>query len=88
MTKATSQRIEIPLSKSKLVLMLLGSLTFVALGFWFVIVPPTPSNSFWGSSIKIAAISYASIIFFGLCTLFIIRKIGERTYYRRGPEPY
>jgi hypothetical protein len=77
MTDLTAQRIEIPLSKSKLVLMLLGSFTFIAIGFWFIIVPPTPSNSFWGSSIKIAVVSYASILFFGICAFFIIRKIGN-----------
>ena len=72
---ASGQQIEIPLSKSKLVLMLLGALTFVTMGLWFVIAPPTIKNSFWGSPAKLAIVGYASIVFFGLCTFFFIRKL-------------
>ena len=73
----SEQRIEISLSKSKIVLMLLGALTFVGIGLWFVIAPPTIENSFWGSPTKLAIVGYASIIFFGLCAFFLIRKLPD-----------
>lgn len=69
------QSLEIPLSKSKILLMLLGALLLVAIGFWFVIKPPIIANSFWGNHTKIAITGYASIIFFGLCALLFIRKL-------------
>lgn len=73
----SGQRIEIALSKSKIVLMLLGALTFVAIGLWFVIAPPTIKNSFWNNPTKVSIIGYASIIFFGLCAFFFIRKLPD-----------
>jgi len=36
----SGQQIEIPLNKSRIVFMLVGSLALVAIGFWFVIDPP------------------------------------------------
>ena len=71
------QRIEIPLSKTNIFLMLIGSLTFVAIGLSFVITPPTIQNSFWGNPTKIVIAGYASIIFFGLCAFFFIRKLPD-----------
>jgi hypothetical protein len=62
--KSSEQRIEIPLSKSKIILMFLGALTFVAIGIWFVIAPPKIENSYWSNPKKIAIAGYASIIFF------------------------
>jgi len=73
----SGQRMEIVLSKSKIVLMLLGALTFVAIGLWFVIAPPIIENSYWGNPAKIAVAGYASIIFFGLCAFFFIRKLQD-----------
>ena len=74
---ASGQRIVIELSKTKIFLMLLGALAFVAIGFWFVIAPPTIENSYWGNPNKIAFAGYASIIFFGLCAIFLIRKLPD-----------
>lgn len=74
---ATGQRIEIPLSKSKIVLMLIGALMFVAIGLWFIINPPKIENTYWGNPTKIAIAGYASIIFFGLCGLVLMRKLPD-----------
>jgi hypothetical protein len=71
------QRIEIPLSKSKIVKMLIGALVFVAIGFWFVIAPPTIENSFWGSPAKLTITGYASIIIFGLSAITLVRKLTD-----------
>ena len=75
---ATSgQRIEIELSKKKIFLMLVGAFAFVAIGLWFVISPPTISNSYWGNPTKIAIAGYASIVFFGLCAFVLIKKLPD-----------
>ena len=71
------QRIEIQLSKTKLLLLLLGALTFVGLGLWFVIAPPTNHHYIRYSQTTILIFSYASIIFFGLCALIAVRKLAD-----------
>jgi hypothetical protein len=73
----SDNRIEIPLSKQKIILMLIGSIAFVAIGLWFVIAPPTIQNSYWGNPTKIMIVGYSSIIFFGLCAFFLIRKLPD-----------
>lgn len=50
---------------------------FVAIGLWFIISPPNIENSFWGNPAKITIAGYASIIFFGLCSFFFIRKLFD-----------
>jgi hypothetical protein len=73
----TQQRIEVPLSKSKIISMLIGAVTFVFIGFWFVIAPPQIGNSYWGNPTKITIAGYASIIFFGLCSVALILKLPD-----------
>ena len=73
----SGQKIEIALSKKKIFLMLLGALTFIAIGLWFVISPPTISNSYWGNPTKITIAGYASILFFGLCAFVLIKKMPD-----------
>ena len=73
----TGQRIEIPLSKSKIISMLIGALIFVAIGLWFVVAPPKIDNSYWDNPTKIAIVGYASIIFFGLCAVVLTRKLPD-----------
>jgi hypothetical protein len=48
----SGQRMEIVLSKSKIVFNAFGRLTFVAIGLWFVIAPPIIENSYWGNPAK------------------------------------
>jgi len=57
--------------------MLIGSLAFVAAGLWFVIAPPLIENLFWANPAIMAMAGYASILFFGLCAFFCIRKLPE-----------
>jgi hypothetical protein len=73
----TGHRIEIPLSKSKLVMMSAAALAFVAIGLWFVIAPPKIENAYWGNPTRIAIVGYAAIIFFGMCAVFFIRKLSD-----------
>src|SRR5688572_25724302 len=74
---ASEHRMEIPFSKSKIALLLMVALTFVTIGLWFVIAPPTIKNSFWGNPTRIAVLGYASIIFFGLCAFYFFRKLTD-----------
>ena len=73
----SDQTIEIPLNKTRILMMLMGTLVFVIIGFWFVIAPPEIDNSFWGDPTKLTIIGYASILFFGLCAYFFIRKLPD-----------
>ena len=73
------ERIEIPLSKGKLIIILLLSIIFFAIGLWFIISPPEMKNSnfdiptlFWVSGV-------ALILFFGFCGVVIIKKLRDKT---------
>ncbi len=69
--------IVIPLSKVKLILMTLGSFTFVCLGIVFVIKPETFLSSVMRSKEVIFVTGLASISFFGLAGLFILKKLFD-----------
>ena len=77
MTHSESQ-IEIPLNKSKIVMMFIGSLAMVAVGIWFVISPPTIRNSYWGDPTKLAIVGYASIVLFGFLAVIFSRKLPDK----------
>lgn len=75
-----AEQIEIPLSKLKLLLMLAGSIAFVAAGIWFVTKPTAISTrSFHNSPVLIVIVGAASILFFGVCAIFIVKKIIDNT---------
>ncbi|MBA3665458.1 MAG: hypothetical protein H0W61_14780 [Bacteroidetes bacterium] len=74
-----TEQIEIPRSKNKLALMLIGSLGFVTAGLWFVINPPTISNPIIGNPILILTTGIAAILFFGLCVVFLAKKLPDKT---------
>ncbi|MES2765853.1 MAG: STM3941 family protein [Bacteroidota bacterium] len=68
------KQVEIPLSKSKLVLILLGSLAFVAIGFWLIssfITEPLGRHNHILSMLA----GFASCIFFGFIAIFLIIKL-------------
>lgn len=73
----TGQRIEIALSKNKLIMMLAGSIVFVVIGFWFAFSPPVINNSFWGDPTKLKIIGYASILFFGILAIALAKKLPD-----------
>lgn len=73
----TTEQIVIPLSKKKLILMLTGSIVFVILGLWFVLKPPTISNPIFGNHATIFIAGIASILFFGLCAVYLIIKLPD-----------
>lgn len=75
----TSKKIEIQLSKSKLILLLLGAAVFVGLGIWFVVNPPEIRNPVLGNPTTIFIVGLASIIFFGFAGFFILKKLGDKS---------
>ncbi|MBU2923088.1 hypothetical protein KO504_17205 [Winogradskyella psychrotolerans] len=66
--------IKIPLSKTKLVLMLFGGLAFVFGGVWMIIKPDN-SSYIRHSNDFLFFMGLASVLFFGLGVFFILRKI-------------
>jgi len=76
MTK--DDQIEIPLSKQKMILTLLGAIVFVGLGIWLLINPPKISNPILGNPIIIFITGLASILFFGLVAVTIFRKFSNK----------
>ncbi len=72
------EQIEIPLSKQKMLLTLLGSIVFVGLGIWFLINPPRISNPIFGNPTLIFIVGLASILFFGLVAVTIFRKFSDK----------
>ncbi|WP_294215788.1 STM3941 family protein [uncultured Chryseobacterium sp.] len=64
---------EIKSSKTKLLLMMLGSLAFITLGLFFVGNPDNFISAIFKNTIIISIIGFISIIFFSICLIFIIR---------------
>ena len=76
MTK--EEQIEIPLSKTKMILTFLGSLMFVGLGIWFLTNPPKSNHWLFGNPTLIRIEGIASVIFFGLVAVIIFRKFSDK----------
>jgi hypothetical protein len=72
MTNAPEQ-IEIPLSKKKLILSLVGSIAFVAIGLWLII----NHQEFGDNPTLVFVVGLASVLFFGLCSVYIARKLPD-----------
>lgn len=72
----TNLPISIPLSKGKLLLSALGAFAFVAIGFWFVLAPPTTYSSFFGPAVTII-IGLIAILFFGGIAILVIGKLFD-----------
>ena len=66
--------IQIPLSKTKLILLLIGAIAFVFGGVWMII---KPADNLYSEDFHLF-IGLASVLFFGLGVFFIIKKIFSR----------
>ena len=73
---STHDRIVIASSKLKLGLMLLGAFLFVAGGLWLYAIADTQGRY---SPIYVKAVSVAAIGFFGLCGIFVLFKLFDRS---------
>ena len=74
---STTEQIEIPLSKGKLTMLLIGSVIFIVIGLWFLISPPKINNPIFGNPTLILVSGIASILFFGFCAFFIFKKLQD-----------
>ncbi|QIY90532.1 STM3941 family protein [Chryseobacterium gallinarum] len=66
--------IEIKGSKTKLTLMLLAALIFVSLGLFFVTNPDKFISAIFKNAFFIRIVGIASILFFGLCLIFLTKS--------------
>ena len=71
-------KIEIPLSKLKIGLLFIGAIIFVILGIQFAINPEEWLSSRSKSPEFVRLIGIISAIFFGICGIFIARKLFDR----------
>jgi hypothetical protein len=72
-----TQKIEIPISKTKLIKILIAAIAFVALGIWMVVRKPTINNPLFGNPIVVFGIGIISILFFGLSGFMIFKKLKD-----------
>lgn len=70
--------IEIPLSKVKIVLYFIGALIFVLLGILYTIDPLAFISFRHQNETLIRIAGIASVIFFGMCLVFISRKLLDK----------
>lgn len=70
--------IKIPFSKKKTTLLFFGSLIFVAFGTWFLVDPEKFINLIFRNPITIRIIGIFSIAFFGMCGVFIFKKLFSK----------
>ncbi len=75
--KYTTEKIEIPVSKNKLMLMLISSIIFVAGGVRFVTNPESVSNSSAANPTFIFVLGIVTILFFGFCAIYMFRKLFD-----------
>lgn len=71
------QSIQIDISKSKLVKLLLGCLAFVAICSWILIYQPEIGNPVFDNVIVKYGVMATGVLFFGLLAFFYIRKLGD-----------
>ncbi|RPD98247.1 hypothetical protein EGM88_06690 [Aureibaculum marinum] len=72
------EQIEIPLSKNKLILTLLGSITFVAIGIWFLVNSSKTNSPILSNETFIFIIGLIAILFFGFIAITVIRKLLDK----------
>jgi hypothetical protein len=72
------KQIEIKLDKSKLVLMILGSVVFVGLGVWLLFDPLSTRIALFNNPTFVKIAGASSILFFGLCLISMAVKLGDK----------
>lgn len=73
-----NEKIEIPLSKKKIFLLFTGATIFVIIGVLFILKPETFTSILFRDPEKIRLAGIASVIFFGICSVFIGKKLYDK----------
>jgi hypothetical protein len=66
-------KIEIPISRRKSILILLGAIMFVALGVWFVMSPSLFSSKY--NPLVIRILGVVTVLFFGVCAIALVKAL-------------
>ena len=69
------EQIEIPLSKKKMLLTLLGSIAFVGFGAFFAMNPTMFTDH---DPIVVFSAGVVSVLFFGVVAIFLFRKLSDK----------
>jgi hypothetical protein len=69
------QPISIPLSKTKIIILVTGALLFVAGGCWLLVKAPTINSPVVPNANIIRTVGVVAILFFGLCAVYGTRKL-------------
>ncbi len=72
-----TDKIEIPLSKTKILLLLIGATVFVVLGTLFIMNPEQFKSPIFQNPEAIRIAGIAAVAFFGLCLVFIAKKLFD-----------
>lgn len=74
----TIPQVKIQLSKTKLTVMLLASITFVAIGIWMVTKQPATDHLIFDHQIFLLIFGPANILFFGLADSILLKKLKDK----------
>ncbi|MDO6390003.1 STM3941 family protein [Pontibacter sp. BT731] len=72
------QKIEIPLSKTKMTLFLMGAIVFVVMGVFFAMEPARFISPVFRSEGLVRIAGVASVLFFGLGAVYMLRKLFDK----------
>ncbi|NOU62273.1 STM3941 family protein [Marinifilum caeruleilacunae] len=73
-----TDKIEIQLSRTKILLLLIGATIFVVLGTLFIINPEEFKSSIFRNAETIRILGIAAVAFFGLCLVFVAKKLFDK----------
>ncbi len=71
-------KIEIPLSKTKIFILLIGAAAFVLAGIFFIINPGKFQGSFLRTPEMITILGIVALVFFGGCLVFLVKKLFDK----------
>jgi len=72
-------KIEIPISKTKISLILVGALIFVILGVLFILTPDKFTTTFFRSPQTIMVVGTTAVLFFGAAGIYGLRKLFDKS---------
>jgi hypothetical protein len=72
-------KIEIPISKTKITFILIGALIFVVLGILFIVFPDSITSPVFSNAQIVRIVGIVSVLFFGAAGVLGLRKLFDRT---------